>query len=147
MSSSSSHSGRGRIRRTGLPSQNPASSSFLPSTSGNVVGSSDPALEPGCRTHPASPTAEALIPKRSRPSMPTTPSSVPALEQPFPLTLGETMANLLQSLKVACIREFSGEESLQEDIETVMGTLERLTAWFSDMSTVSFIHSSSNLAK
>ena len=28
-----------------------------------------------------------------------------------------------------------------------MGTLERLTAWFSDASTVSFIHSSSNLAK
>ena len=104
MSSSSSHSGRGRIRRAGMPSQNPASSSSsLPSTSSDIVMSSDPALEPGCHTHPASPTAEAPIPKRSRPSTPTAPSSVPALEQPFALALGETVANLLESLKVACI--------------------------------------------
>ena len=115
--------------------------------SDDVVMSSDLALEPGHCTHPASPTAEALIPKQSRPSMPTAPSSVPALEQPFTLALGKTVANLLEFPKVACIREFSGEGSLQEDVETVMGTLERLTAWFSDASTVSFIHSSSNLAK
>ena len=54
---------------------------------------------------------------------------------------------VLNFAKVACIREFSGEGSLREDVEMVMGTLKRLTAWFSDVLMISFIHNSSNLPK
>ena len=88
---------------------------------------------------PASPTVEAPKPKWSQPSLPAAPFSVPSLEQPFALTLGETVASILESPRTARIREHSGEGSLREDVEAVVGTLENLAAWFNNASTVSYL--------
>ena len=101
----------------------------------------DPAStsQQGRLIRPASPTVEAPNPKRSQPSLLAALPSVPSLEQPFAVALGETVASILESPRTARIWEHSGEGSLREDIEAVVGTLENLAAWFSNASTVSYL--------